>query len=455
VTLHIHGEPLSTPVKRSSSIGTFIGVILGTAGLVVFLGWASSDQSPRETAPDEPVAAPPEKVKTERSRSATSVRPASRQRPTQRQSVQARDAASTAPTIIETAPDAAVQGVQPNDVASPTAEARNATSHEAAANLSDSGDATTHLLTAYLSGQRAAWMPYAVPAESPLVIRAAGQVSIGAEVSGPNGLSDADAIGRAGTSSNARVLPSAPSLALIGRLCSEKLCSQPFFVGGHAVLCPTDTTTAELQLWTNNDIRIDGIRSFRRYSATVGGFSVSVSSGSNAACRAPQAPQASRISRFQPGQLLRRPDLHVSSSQAWWKPFFIPLDQPLRLRASGTIQAVSHGKVGPNGSPTEPRSSGGESPRVEANLPSQALIGRLCGADECGAPFLVGAERTICPSPPLDDHIELWINHDVDTRRRLGSLPITSDIFELQTHHGEFRFDVVVASDDACRTRTQ
>ena len=87
-----------------------------------------------------------------------------------------------------------------------------------------------------------------------------------------------------------------------------------------------------------------------------------------------------------------------------------------------------------------------------SRLDTSALIGRMCGPEHCGSAFLVGSDTTICPSPGLDDHLELWINRRVDRRGRLGGfLPVTTDMFELQTHRGEYRLEISRASEDACR----
>jgi hypothetical protein len=74
--------------------------------------------------------------------------------------------------------------------------------------------------------------------------------------------------------------------------------------------------------------------------------------------------------------------------------------------------------------------------------PYQALIGRLCGATECGAAFLVGDEQIVCAKSPYDDHLELWINHIVGP---------PADAFELlQRHGGEYRFELSGAPVGAC-----
>jgi hypothetical protein len=284
------------------------------------------------------------------------------------------------------------------------------------------------------------------------VIRAAGQISIGTDISGPNGMpeaSDAGSRSRPKAVLNERVMPSAPYLALIGRLCSEQLCSEPFLIGSHAVLCPSNTGRTQLQLWTNNDIQVDRVRSLRRYSGTVGGFTVSVTTEPGVTCSAPSSAsyRSQQVSSLPPGQVLRGSGWSVSSSQVWWKPFFVSLGLPLRIRASG---AIHDGQRQANPDGLQPANG---TNLVESNLPSEALIGRLCGSEQCGPAFLVGRERTLCPQPPYDDHLELWINRAADSRGRLGgSLPVTSDMFDLQTRRGEYRIEVSRAADDACRS---
>src|SRR5690606_34857185 len=95
----------------------------------------------------------------------------------------------------------------------------------------------------------------------PVAIRAAGQIEAGLDISGPNGLSSSDferALGNRARESR-RVLPSAPYLALIGRVCSPRSCTEPFLVGSESVLCPSQLdATGALQLWTNNYVRVDG-----------------------------------------------------------------------------------------------------------------------------------------------------------------------------------------------------
>jgi hypothetical protein len=275
-----------------------------------------------------------------------------------------------------------------------------------------------------------------------------------------------DGEGSSSAAAGGRVLPSAPYLALIGRLCSDQICSEPFLIGSRAILCPSNVAPSRLQLWTNNNVRINGIRSVRRYSGTVGGFTVAVSSESGTACRTSpgNSSRSSAAQALAAGQTLRGPDLNVSSSQAWWKPFFVPLDRPLRVRAWGSIRSRGQRSTNPTGvPPTAAAETDSESlpdkataNLAEPRLPYQALIGRVCGSEQCGPVFLVGSDHTICPTSAFDDHLELWINHRVDARGRLGgTLPVTSDMFELQTRQGEYRFEISGAPDAACRNTGQ
>jgi hypothetical protein len=162
-------------------------------------------------------------------------------------------------------------------------------------------------------------------------------------------------------------------------------------------------------------------------------------------------------------EVVRGPDLRVSATQMAWKPFFVSLNQPLLIRATGAVRPRGEAvATGPSGIavPESMRWSYPGAPTIvvdadhrlfDPKLPYQALIGRLCGAGECGPPFLVGSERTLCARPPYDDHLELWINHIVGPRRLLGgSTPLTMDTFDVQTRQGEYRFELSRAPAGAC-----
>jgi hypothetical protein len=158
------------------------------------------------------------------------------------------------------------------------------------------------------------------------------------------------------------------------------------------------------------------------------------------------------------GQILRKPEFVISSSQTSWKPYFLPLNKPLVIRASGEMQPVGGTTAtGPGGIAVPkvaqwvyPGTStiivNSEHPLYVPSMPYQALIGRLCGAKECGQPFMVGAQRTICPQPQ-NDRLELWINHIVEPPGLLGSrTPLRMETFDLQSRRGEYRFELTLAS---------
>jgi hypothetical protein len=87
----------------------------------------------------------------------------------------------------------------------------------------------------------------------------------------------------------------------------------------------------------------------------------------------------------------------------------------------------------------------------DPSLPYQSLIGRLCAADSCGEPFLVGTERIVCPDARFANRLELWINHIIRPAGLLGSqTPLTLDAFDLQTRRGQYQFEVSRAAAGAC-----
>jgi hypothetical protein len=163
------------------------------------------------------------------------------------------------------------------------------------------------------------------------------------------------------------------------------------------------------------------------------------------------------------GTTLRNPEFVISSSQSSWKPFFLPMSIPLRLRASGSMQPRGGADpTGPRGIvvPNVPQWSypGARDLVVDADhrlfdpsFPYQALIGRLCGESSCGSPFLVGTERVICPVPQYNDRLELWINHIISPAGLLGSqTPLTLDAFALQQRRGEYQFEISKAPATEC-----
>lgn len=323
----------------------------------------------------------------------------------------------------------------------------------------------------YLPGRTSVWTTYDVAFSSPLVIRAGGRVEAGTDASGPDGLKGSDfergLDPRQGDSQ--RALPSAAYLALIGRVCSSSTCTQPFVVGSNAVLCPSDLKiTGRLQLWTNNYVQVEGMQTSLNYSNTSGGYSFYVEPAPQRLCATGAARPAGVSSSLdaqalEAGRTLRNPEFVISSSQSSWKPFFVPLTSPLLLRASGSMQPRGGAEsTDPRGIvvPDVPQwSYPGERDLVvdaehrlyDPSMPYQALIGRLCGPGGCGSPFFVGTERVICPTPPLSDRLELWINHIIRPTGLLGRLtPVTFDAFDLQKRSGSYRFEISRAPAGAC-----
>ena len=314
----------------------------------------------------------------------------------------------------------------------------------------------------YLPGQRSEWTTYSLDVGTPRIIRATGQISIGKEVSDPKGLRDSKyergPRRKSEPGGNERALPSAPYLALIGRVCSDRTCSEPFFVGTRAVVCPSDAVGGrlQLQLRTNHDVPVDGMPALSRSAHVFGGFSIYAEAAPHDACggRSGILPVAHDVTPMASGEVLRGPELRVSGNQIWWKPFFVPLSQPLLIRASGEVQPRRGATAtGPNGIavPDAPRWLYPGTPDVivdnthklyQRALPYHALIGRLCGVTECGPAFLVGDERIVCAKSPHDDHLELWINHIV------GPPADTSE--GLQRHSGAYRFELSGAPSGAC-----
>lgn len=325
--------------------------------------------------------------------------------------------------------------------------------------------------TLYLPGQLSSWKNAGVAVASPVVLRAAGEVSTGQELSGPAGLVNSVYAVRLTrqdrpSGSNRRALASAPYLALIGRVCSDVDCSDPFLIGDSKTLCPTDAgITGTLQVWTNNYVRLGGMQTLANYSGVSGGFWVHAEPAPPGACgsAATAKPAPLNATALAPGGVLSQPDFVVSSSQVGWKPFFVPLGAPLLIRASGQMQPRTGAMpTGPEGIPVSHTSTwsypGTPAVTVDAqhrlfapSLPYQALIGRLCGAAGCGPIFLVGRQHVLCPAPPYDTRLELWINHIIVPPGMLGSeTPLRMQAFDLQLRRGQYQFDVQGAPVGAC-----
>jgi hypothetical protein len=323
----------------------------------------------------------------------------------------------------------------------------------------------------FMPGRTATWAAYGINVSSPVMIRAGGSAESGTDIAGPDGLTSSAFERRLDRQRGVsqRVVPSAPYLALIGRVCSDTTCSDPFVVGSNSVLCPSAIgTTGTLQLWTNNYVMVEGRRTTLHYANVAGGYSFYVEPAQETLCDAGAARPAGWVAArdeavLDVGRTLNNPEFVISSSQSSWKPFFVPLGAPLIVRASGTMQPRGGSQsTGPDGIvvPTAATwSYPGERDLVvdaehqlyEPALPYQALIGRLCGQDGCGPSFLVGAERVICPTPRQSDRLELWINHII---RPAGMLQrqtsVSFDAFMLQQRRGAYRFEITRAPANAC-----
>ncbi len=324
----------------------------------------------------------------------------------------------------------------------------------------------------FVPGNLRGWIGYGVTFDQPLLVRAGGELRAGDQISGPNGLAAAggdvrtgngngNGNGRAVPDTRIRVVPGAPYLALIGRVCSTEECSAPFLIGAHAVLCPSSLgLTGDLQLWTNNYVQIDGYQTLTSYTAAAGGYRFQAEPAPTSACdggtRA-NAPAKDPSTSLPDDEPLKDPAFSVSSRQNSWKPFFLSMDRAFVIRASGQMQPLERVRAtGPNGIEV-PKNTRWTYPGtktvvvdadhvlLDASLPYQALIGRLCGPRECGEPFLVGTERTICPSARFNERIELWINHIVP-KSTGRNLPFANLSF--QSRRGEYRFEI--SSAPAC-----
>ncbi|HYN06926.1 MAG TPA: hypothetical protein VES67_06015 [Vicinamibacterales bacterium] len=323
----------------------------------------------------------------------------------------------------------------------------------------------------YVPGNLHGWIGYDISFDKPLLVRAGGELRAGSDAAGPSGLKASEyekaLAGRRAEfqfRGNSRVINTAPFLALIGRICSREICSTPFLVGSGTVLCPSPISVkGELQLWTNNYVRLEGFQTLLPYSRVSGGYRFQAevapagACGTDAATPESSAPRAD-VAAIDAGQVLKESSFIVSSRQTSWKPFFLPLDRALVIRASGYMQPREavlgtdpNGIAVPDGKPWSYPGAG--SVAVDAahtlfdpRLPYQALIGRLCSATACSDAFLVGSERTICPTS-LDERLELWVNHIVQPS---GTRQFNIDVLAFQTRRGEYRFEVAKAAAGSC-----
>ncbi len=321
----------------------------------------------------------------------------------------------------------------------------------------------------YVPGNLHGWISYEISFDKPMLLRAGGELRAGLDAAGPSGLGTSEyekglAVRRADFQfrGNSRVMNTAPYLALIGRICSREICSAPFLVGSGTVLCPSPISVkGELQLWTNNYVRLEGFQTVMPYSRVSGGYRFQTEAAPAGVCGTESdgstAPHAD-VAALDAGQTLKEPGFLVSSRQTSWKPFFLPLDRALLIRASGYMQP-REAVLGtdPNGIPVPggrqwnyPGANSvvidGAHTLFDPRLPYQALIGRLCSATTCSDAFLVGSERTICPTS-LDERLELWVNHIVQPT---GTRQFNIDVLAFQSRRGEYRFEVSKAAAGAC-----
>jgi len=319
----------------------------------------------------------------------------------------------------------------------------------------------------FLPGNYSSWTEFGVMVANPIAVRAGGVVSANQQIAGPDGLDRIAASGAAAAPAGDRLmLPSAPFLALIGRVCSASVCSDPFLIGSDTTLCPSALgIEGQLQLLTNNFVHQGGRQTLSSYSTATGGYSFYTEPAAAAACAAGTAARPVRqdAATLAAGEVVRRPEFSLSSGLTFWKPFFLPLGAPLVIRASGRIDATSgRPATGPEGLeiPEAQRWwTGASNPTIASRrgrlyleaMPYHALIGRLCGANGCGTPFLVGRERLVCPTPPHTDRLELWINRVILAPGMLDNqTPLTFEMFDVQTQRGEYVFEVASAPAGAC-----
>jgi hypothetical protein len=303
----------------------------------------------------------------------------------------------------------------------------------------------------YLPGNTTEWMSFGIRVQGPTVVLARGSVATPDDSAGPNGLTNATrerqpefapAPGR-----NERALDSAPYLSLIGRICASGRCTPPFFIGTGAVLCPSELQmTGELQLWTNNYVRELGVETVNPFRAANGGFYLHGEPAPAESCAGAGTAPGPNAPALTPGSVMRKPEFRIANSQTFWKPFFLPLDQPLVIRAAGTIQARGvRTPLTPDGMSTPPSMADvrTETELYAPSLPYGALIGRLCRVESCSEPFVIGKERTICPREAGGRHLELWINHVITLPRPTDpNRPPSFHIFEWQNRSGEFTFEI-------------
>jgi hypothetical protein len=251
------------------------------------------------------------------------------------------------------------------------------------------------------------WQSFGVRLESPLVVKAYGYVisQDGGEVqSTPDGVYE-DGL-PAGLRRVVPLLPTAPYLAFVGRVCNEASCGNPFFIGRETVLCPQQLGSGVLEFNVNEF----GAASF--WGDNSGGYRFELSSARLDAC-----PAQMRYAFFT-GKT-------VTVKGSAWQRTGLSLDRPLKLDSTGKVYAGSTQRYAtPDGLDIKvfssaPEFSGEQAgrPRLPYDSPFLSLIGRLCeqetvaGDDKCGEPFFVGSESTLCPATIGKGKLQLAI-HD-------------------------------------------
>lgn len=235
-----------------------------------------------------------------------------------------------------------------------------------------------------------------------------------------------------------RLLPSAPFMAVIGRICSavEKFqfegswerpdnnwsnfrktphnCSEPFLVGSGTVLCPANVGVGILQLAVNEDVvHAVGMSGHE----AEGQFWVEADAASPNACGTTNvADLREEAEAWANNQVQRKPEFRLLGPQLDWKPFSIPPNRQLTIKAEGQIQphAESAYISGPTGLNPEAQLKGYK--LVDSRFKDNALLGRFCREDDCGPVFLVGDGTTVCARGNI---LELRINHIVGTYQTL------------------------------------
>lgn len=319
----------------------------------------------------------------------------------------------------------------------------------------------------YVPGNVHGWSEYGISVTRPLLVRAGGELRLGGDTAGPSGLTRSqfqDGLASRGLEA-ARVIPSAPFLALIGRLCSDQLCSAPFVIGSQSVVCPNRIgLEGQLQLWTNNYVQVDGFQTLLTYSRAFGGYSFHAEPADGTACGDPAPAEVNSQATVAPNTVLRDPGFVISSSQTAWRPFFIPLDQPVVIRASGQMRPrIGATPTGPEGivvpaGVEEWSYPGARQVRVDRTsiltapgLPFQALIGRLCGSAGCAPVFAVGTARTLCPVDGFDERLELWVNYtERPSGLASGSQNQIFDALSRQLRQGQYEFEIARAPAGSC-----